>query len=202
MLPQIKASKVEAAFGQFITATRGVFAAEPDPAKRWLKLNPFLRELLDNPAFRDHSRKWPDCVPTDRAENLLFYEDPDYSFVVNGLVKAPNRGYNRIHDHAHIYTLYGLVEGHETIPRYERLDDGSVPGYAKVRQTAELHTGPGDVDLVKPWEIHTEINGDERSVAVIVRSEKQGGFLQGRYDPVTNKYFQGLGPRQTPYQIR
>ena len=57
------------------------------------------------------------------------------------------------------------------------------------------------MDLVGPWQIHTEINSSERSVAVIIRSERQGEFLQGRYEPVTHKYFQGYGPRYTPYNL-
>jgi hypothetical protein len=51
---------------------------------------------------------------------------------------------------------------------------------------------------VRPYEIHVERNYDERSVAVIIRSEKSGGFLQGRYDKETGHYWQGYGPRQTP----
>jgi len=47
-----------------------------------------------------------------------------------------------------------------------------------------------------------EESGDERTVAIIVRAEKAGGFLQGRYDPVTNKYWQGYGPKQLPFELK
>jgi hypothetical protein len=39
-------------------------------------------------------------------------------------------------------------------------------------------------------------------VAIIVRAEKAGGFLQGRYDPVNKKYWQGYGPEQIPYELK
>jgi hypothetical protein len=56
--------------------------------------------------------------------------------------------------------------------------------------------------LVPPYEIHAEESGEGRTVAIIVRAEKAGGFLQGRYDPATNKYWQGYGPEQIPYELK
>jgi hypothetical protein len=189
------------ALERFVGKTRELFAREPDLDKRWTALTPILAELLADPAVREASQGWPDCVPADgRAENLLFYEDPDFGFAINGLVKGRARqgARARIHDHAHIYTLYGVLDGHERIERYERLDDRSRPDYAEIRQTADLHVGPGEIDLVRPYEVHTEVTVGERTVAVIIRSQKGGEFNQGRYDPETNAYYESLGPRQTP----
>ena len=107
----------------------------------------------------------------------------------------------RIHDHAHIYTLYGVLDGHERIERYERTDDRSRPDYAKIHKTTDQHVGPGEIDLVRPYEIHAEFTVGERTVAVIIRSEKAGGFNQGRYDLETGAYFESLGPRQTPVEM-
>ena len=55
--------------------------------------------------------------------------------------------------------------------------------------------------LVKPYEIHTELTVGERTVAVIIRSQKGGDFNQGRYIPEENKYYESLGPRQTPCEM-
>ena len=195
--------QTENALDRFIAAARDLFAKELDLDKRWEGLKPILAKLIADETVLEGSQYWPDCVVTDRAENLIFYEDPDYGFAINGLTKAANSRSPKggIHDHAHIYTLYGVLDGQETIERYERLDDGSKPDFAEIRQSGVLKAGPGDVDLVKPFEIHVERNYDVRSVAVIIRSEKSGGFLQGRYDPETGKYWQGYGPRQTPAQM-
>ena len=38
-------------------------------------------------------------------------------------------------------------------------------------------------------------------MAVIIRSQKGGTFNQGRYDPQTNRYWEGLGPRQTAVEM-
>ena len=94
-----------------------------------------------------------------------------------------------------------MLDGRERIERYERIDDRSKPNYAEIRQTTNLHVGPGEIDLVKPYEIHTEKTVGERTVAVIIRSEKSGGFNQGRYNLETNEYFESLGPRQTPVEM-
>src|ERR1041385_926336 len=132
---------MENALDRFITKTRDLFAEETDPEKRWEELRPILSELLADPDVIAASKKWPDCVPADgRAENLLFYEDPEFGFAINGLTKGQARqGQDtRIHDHAHIYTLYGVLDGHEMIDRYERLDDGSKPDYAEIKLTAAM----------------------------------------------------------------
>jgi len=189
------------ALDRFVTKARELFEKETDLDKRWNALAPALAELLADPTVIEASKHWPDCVPADgRAENLLFYEDPDYGFAVNGLTKgAARQGVpSRIHDHAHIYTLYGVLDGHERIERYERLDDGSKPDYAEIRLVSNNMVEPGEIDLVGPYEIHTENTVGERTVAVIIRSEKSGGFNQGRYIPETNQYYESLGPRQTP----
>ncbi|TAJ96504.1 hypothetical protein EPO44_13190 [bacterium] len=197
-------SKSQNALERFISKTRELFAREPDLDKRWKALSPILAELLADPEVLEASKGWPDCVPAGgRAENLLFYEDPDYGFAINGLTKGTARqgGRARIHDHAHIYTLYGVLDGHERIERYERLDDRSRPGYAEIRKSTDVLVGPGEIDLVKPYEVHTEVTVGERTIAVIIRSEKGGGFNQGRYNPETNEYYESLGPRQTPVEM-
>jgi predicted metal-dependent enzyme (double-stranded beta helix superfamily) len=190
------------AIQMFIESARQLFAEEKDAAKRWEKMSPLLQALLADPAVKEQSKSWPDCSQgSARAENLLFYEDPDYKFVINGLIKAPKTR-TQIHDHAHNWTLYGVLDGTESIERYERIDDGSKPDYAEIRQSVNVKVGPGKIDLVPPYQIHAEESGEERTVAIIVRAEKAGGFLQGRYDPKTHKYWQGYGPKQIPYELK
>src|SRR3954468_6235013 len=83
------------ALSRFVTKTRALFAREPDVEKRWTALSPILAELLADPSVIAASRRWPASERTGgRGENLLFYEDPDYGFAVNGLIKngAPQTG--------------------------------------------------------------------------------------------------------------
>ena len=198
------------ALDRFIAKTRELFASEPTPEKRWAALTPVLSDLLADVTVQEASKGWPACEFTDRAENLLFYEDPDYGFAINALKRVPGQpavvnaehpNWKGIHDHAHIYTLYGVLVGHEVIERYERVDDGSEEGYTEIKRTGDFKVEPGAVDLVGPYEIHAERSLGEETVAVIIRSEKSGGFLQGRYDPETNEHWQGYGPRQRPVEM-
>jgi predicted metal-dependent enzyme (double-stranded beta helix superfamily) len=187
---------------KFIDSARKLHAEESDPATRWAKMTSLLQELIGDPAVKEQSKHWPDCSQGgERAENLLFYEDADYKFVINGLTKAPHTR-TAIHDHAHNWTLYGVLDGAETIERYERVDDRSKPDYAEVRKSVNVKVSTGKIDLVPPYAIHAEESGDERTVAIIVRAEKAGGFLQGRYDPATHKYWQGYGPKQLPFALK
>ena len=82
----------ENALERFVRKTRDLFAKEEDPEKRWTSLSPALAELLADPEVMDASKNWPECIAANgRAENLLFYEDPDFGFAVNGLTKGPAR---------------------------------------------------------------------------------------------------------------
>jgi predicted metal-dependent enzyme (double-stranded beta helix superfamily) len=191
----------ETALDRFVNEARTLFAGQPDAEKRWTSLGPVLAKLLADPAVIAASKTWPDCgIVEGRIENLLFYEDPDYKFVINGLILGAGdlSGATRIHDHGHIYTLYGLLDGQQRIERYERLDDRSKVDYAEIRRTSDSQCDPGEIDLVRPFEIHSEDTMGKRSVAVIIRSERSGGFMQGRYNVESGHYWEGLGPRQTP----
>jgi predicted metal-dependent enzyme (double-stranded beta helix superfamily) len=189
------------ALERFVAKTRDLFAEETEPARRWELLKPIFAELLADPTVQEASLRWPETVPgaDGRAVNLLFYEDPDYKFVINGLSRAANRPVgrrSRVHDHGHIYTLYGVLMGHERIERYERLDDGSRSDYAEIRRTVDALVGPGDVDLVGPFEVHAEVATGELRTAIVIRSEDGGAFDHGRYDPETFAYYESPGPVQ------
>src|SRR5829696_6894996 len=80
-------SSSQSAVQRFITSARELFAQEKDPAERWKKMTPLLEALIGDRSIKEKSKEWPACRQGDeRAQNLLFYEDPDYKFVINGLI--------------------------------------------------------------------------------------------------------------------
>lgn len=186
------------AFAQFVEDLRGAWARLPDDESRMKEGQRLLRALLTDKQLLAHSKGWPS---TEGRKNLLFYEDPDYGFAINGVVRVPGRT-GSVHDHDRAWVAYGLLEGSETLERFDRLDDGSREGYAELKRTS-AHTGKaGDVDLVEPFAIHAEQGGDARSVAVILRSVRVAGrVLQGNYDPERNLYTKREGPEQIPYAL-
>lgn len=187
-----------AVFDQFIRSARAFCAANPDTEARMKRIRILLEALVSEPSLREHAKTWP-C--TEGHKNLLLYEDPDYGFVVNAVVRTPGRE-GRVHDHAHAWTAYGVLDGMERLERYRRIDDGKKPDYALIQLQSISAGNAGKVDLVPPYAIHSEKGGPARSVAVIVRSERLvGKVLQGRYDPKTDRYHESEGPTQMVFEL-
>jgi predicted metal-dependent enzyme (double-stranded beta helix superfamily) len=192
------ATKASEAFSQFIEEVRTLWASEPDMGRRMEATKPLLETLVSNPALRAASNDWPS---TEGHKNLLLHTDATYGFVVNAVVRTPHRQ-GSVHDHSKAWVLYGLLDGTESLERYDRVDDGSKPDYAEVKLVSVTNGGPGNVDLVPPFSIHAEQGGPGRSVAVILRSERLvGRVLQHGYDPKTNKVIERSGPTQVPFDL-
>jgi predicted metal-dependent enzyme (double-stranded beta helix superfamily) len=186
-------------FEKFIQDARSVWAELPDDEMRMKRIRVLLQKLVNESAMREHSKNWPS---TEGHKNLLLYEDPDYGFVVNAVVRTPGRQ-GGIHDHAHAWTAYGVLDGTERLERYRRVDSSSRQNYALLELESLTEGYPGKVDLVPPFAIHSEKGGPTRSVAVIVRSERLvGKTLQGRYDARTDLFQQGQGPTQVPFEVQ
>ena len=186
----------------FIDSMREICAEPLEERERFERARPLLDKLLADSDLRERSKTWPSG--SDHANrdytNLLFYEDPDYGFVVNALIKDPGEQ-TPVHDHAHTWTLYGVLEGGEKVVRYRRVDDGTSDEKAELELVGEHMVEPGYIDFVPPYEVHAEYNGDRRTIGVIVRSGKVGTFLQNWYDPDTGAIEKNLGPRQVPYDL-
>jgi len=188
------------AFEQFIADLQGVWATEPDDERRMETAKPLLKAFVTHPSVKANSAQWPS---TEGRKNLLLYVDATYGFVVNAVVRRPRRS-GSVHDHADAWVLYGVVDGTESLERYERIDDGSRSGYAEVRLASVTTGTQGQVDLVPPHAIHAEQGGPVRSVAVILRSQRlgEGTVLQRMYDPQAKTVVERYGPTQIPYELR
>jgi predicted metal-dependent enzyme (double-stranded beta helix superfamily) len=185
-------------FEKFIQDLRAAWAEVPDMEARMKKGQQLLEALVKDEGLRQASKSWPS---TEGRKNLLFYEDPDYGFAVNGVVRIPGRK-GSIHDHAHAWTAYGLLDGTESLERFRRIDDRSKEGHAELELESVTQGTPGKVDLVPPFDIHAEQGGPTRSVAIILRSERVAGKVpQGSYSMEGNLYRQIEGPTNIPYNI-
>jgi len=187
-------------FEKFIADLRLVWAAEPDDERRMAKAKPLLEALVTDDSLKAHSAQWPS---TEGRKNLLLHVDAAYGFVVNAVVRAPGRT-GSVHDHADAWVLYGVLDGTERLERYERIDDGSRPDFADVRLSSVTTGSRGKVDLVPPHAIHAEHGGPDRSVAIILRSQRlgEGTVLQHMYDPKAKTVIEQYGPAQIPYEVR
>jgi predicted metal-dependent enzyme (double-stranded beta helix superfamily) len=186
-------------FDRFIADLRAIWASETEDQRRMERARPLLQKLVMDNSLKDHSANWPS---TEGRKNLLLYVDPDYAFVINGVVRVPGRT-GSVHDHADAWVLYGVLDGTESLERFDRLDDGSKPGYAEIKLSSVTTGSQGKVDLVAPRAIHAEQGGPARSVAIIVRSQKlgEGTVLQHQYDCAANTVIERYGPTQVPFEI-
>jgi predicted metal-dependent enzyme (double-stranded beta helix superfamily) len=197
--PEKTATQRLPVFQRFIDDLRALWAAESDTQTRMEKAKPLLEKLVMDDSLKAHSAAWP-C--TDGGKNLLFYVDDELGFAINGVVRMPGRLGN-VHDHANAWVLYGVLDGTESLERYDRVDDGSKAGYAEVKMSSVTTGSQGKVDLVPPYDIHAEQGGPTRSVAVILRSQRlgEGTVLQKGFDPKTNTVVERFGPTQIPYEL-
>jgi predicted metal-dependent enzyme (double-stranded beta helix superfamily) len=186
-------------FENFIAQLRAIWEADADNRRRMEKAKPLMEALVKDPNLKAHSAGWPS---TEGYKNLVLYVDPQYEFVINAVVRMPGR-LGGVHDHADAWVLYGVLDGTESLERYERTDDGSRPGYAEVKLASVTTGTQGKVDLVAPHAIHAEQGGPTRSVAIILRSQRlgEGTILQRTYDPKAKTVIERFGPTQVPYGL-
>jgi len=181
---------------RFIDETRALYAGCGSLEERIRHVRPLLGALLADPALKEAAARWPNFNDwaNERISNLLFYEDPEYGFVLNALVKDAGDK-TPIHDHGHTWTLYGVLTGGEKVVRYRRV----APDVA-LEKMDERQVTPGYIDLVPPFEIHAEFNGDARTVGLIFRTQRVGTYLQNWYreDGGARKH---SGPEQVPYDL-
>ena len=185
---------------RIVDPVRRLYASDMPEPDRWSRISDVLEAALADPDFQAAARSWPKSHDrtNNRYTNLLFYEDPDFGFVINGLVKDET-GRTPVHDHGHAWVAYGLLEGAETVLRYRDPEQGGMS--SDLRPDELISLAAGEVDLVPPWTFHAEQADTERTVAVMVRSARVGKFAHRRLNPDTGETYDHPGPHQIPYNL-
>lgn len=92
------------------------------------------------------------------TKNILYRlwldDDKRYSLVISS--ENPGRA-TPPHDHT-TWAILTTIEGEDTNRIYKRIDDGSQPGKAKIKQVAESVVRPGEAVCLMPDEIHSSNN--------------------------------------------
>jgi predicted metal-dependent enzyme (double-stranded beta helix superfamily) len=185
-------------FQKFIADLRDVWATTTGTEQRMRAAETVMKQFVLDPDLQSSARDWPSTEP---RKNLLFYEDPDFGFAINGVTRSP--GYRGgVHDHAHAWVLYGVIEGTESLERFDRIDDRTTPGFAELKKRRTTDGHRGRVDRVPAYGIHAEQGGPARSAALILRSERVAGrVLQNGYDLAAKSVTRREGPEQIPYRL-
>ncbi len=105
-------------------------------------------------------------VPGQYSRNLV-YRDPRGLFVVLALLWKPET-VSPVHDHAS-WGVMGTYESTIEITNYDRVDDGSEPGVAQLREREVLESGEGRVEVVNPptVDIHRMANPTSRQTITL-----------------------------------
>ena len=191
-----------AVLDRLVVSVRRLYGDDMAEPERWHRISAVLEEALQDPELRAAAALWPKSHDhqNNRYTNLLFYEDADFGFVVNGLVKDET-GRTPVHDHGHAWVAYGLLEGEETVLRYQDpTSEGSADANG-IEPDEHISLATGQVDLVPPWTFHAEQAETDRTVAVMVRSAPVGKFAHRRLNPDTGETYDHPGPHQIPYEL-
>ena len=148
---------------QYVQDIRGIVASETEPREITNRIKPLAKQLAATPDWFK-----PEYRNTDADQGFgvhLLHEEEDHNLAVFVFAWEPHKG-APAHDHK-TWAVVAGIEGEEHETNYERLDDGSVEGYAELKPTHKETLYPGTVAACMPDDIHAVWNtGDTISVSL------------------------------------
>jgi 3-mercaptopropionate dioxygenase len=157
------------------------------------KVAPLVEVLLKDKDFLPAEYRVP--LSHKAYSKYLLYKSEDNSFIVVAMVWRPGVT-TPIHDHQ-TWGVIGVLQGREEETRYDKTDDGSVPGRAKISKAARLSYGPGEVSVccLPQYDIHSVKNvGDEVAISIHTYGGDQSSIESCVYDPTSNSVRKYVSP--------
>ena len=160
----------------------------------FLRNQSLFQELLKNITG---GSPYPDLRQAQMIDNeILLYLNPKRLFSLRMFLYGPG-DYTPIHDH-NSWGVSGAVVGELGVIRYARQDDGTVEGYARLRQTARVQLQPREIELTRPLNdgIHQTGNpGQGTTIMISVYGSPVRRLYINRFDHEHNKVDRLYPPR-------
>lgn len=132
-------------FDDFIADLELITAVDSSDEEKIRRIQRKLRLLISGGNFLSAQAREPGA---QRYARHLVHDDPKKRFIVVSLVWLPSQG-TPIHDHS-TWGVAGIVENELRIVNYDRVDDGSKPGYADLREASAIEAPAGTVTYILP----------------------------------------------------
>ena len=172
---------------QFIADCRNSLARDPGPKGREeVRVN--LERLLSNPEFVEQH-----CGEQVQRGLKLLYEDPTLGFQVLAHINDKAR-VSPPHDHGASWAIYGQATHYTEMTEWQREDDGSDPGKAKLKPVKKYRLNPGHAGIYQDGTIHS-IDYPDYARFVRVTGTNLDKIARVRFDLATGKVHQ-MTPQQ------
>ena len=201
---------------QYVQDLRAIAARETDPEKITELVSPLAQKFAEEPGwFRPEYREcdpeqgfslhilheepgwfrpeYRECDPEQGFSLHILHEEPNHDLAVFLISWLPNRG-TTPHNHKTWAVVVGM-EGQEEEVNYERLDNGSKPGFADLKRGGAHVMKAGDVARCYPEHIHSVWNtGTGVSMSLHTYGRHINYTGRSEFDPE--------GKREKPYIVK
>ena len=131
---------------QYVRDLRTITSQETDPVKIPDLVAPLAKKFAQSPELR--RPEYRECDDEQGFGVHMLHEEPNHDLAVFLVSWLPNRG-TTPHNHKTWAVVVG-IEGQEQEISYERLDDGTMPGYADLERSGEQVMTAGDIARCYP----------------------------------------------------
>jgi len=133
---------------EFIADCRAILARDGGPSGRE-EVRSRLERLLHNANFiREY------CGEDVPRGLRVLYEDRELGFQILAHINDKAR-VSPPHDHGDSWAIYGQASHYTDMIEWERVDDGSDPAHAKLREVKRYRLKPGEAGIYQDGKIHS-----------------------------------------------
>jgi predicted metal-dependent enzyme (double-stranded beta helix superfamily) len=178
---------------ELITETRAAFETETTVGRILERTKKSLERFLANPASLDHVKEslarvlarksipYGQPVDQDGYGSWRLYTDPNHLFCIRPTHQRSTTS-RQPHDHGELgWAVYGILVGETVQQIYERIDDGSELGRAKLRPLPPVRQKAGEVIIIPVGAPHAIIARTE-NWSVVIRSREMENLWRNWYD--------------------